>query len=82
MVATPEPQQYHTYSSVSRDTSDASKPVDFGIQISRPVDHAETQTHEMFAHACAAEKNSVLRLSFKEKVLQNDKSVRNFQDMA
>lgn len=34
-----------------------------------------------FAHACAAEKNSVLRLSFKEKVLQSDKSVRKYTGM-
>ncbi|KAK3887989.1 hypothetical protein Pcinc_007948 [Petrolisthes cinctipes] len=67
LIATPEPHRDHTYSSVSRDTTDASEPVDFGMQISQPVCHAETQTHEMFAHACAAEKNSVLRLSFKEK---------------
>ncbi|KAK3892503.1 hypothetical protein Pcinc_003734 [Petrolisthes cinctipes] len=69
LIATPEPHRDHTYSSVSRDTTDASEPVDFGMQISQPVCHAETQTHEMFAHACAAEKNSVLRLSFKEKLL-------------
>ncbi|KAK3893458.1 hypothetical protein Pcinc_002721 [Petrolisthes cinctipes] len=78
LIATPEPHRDHTYSSVSRDTTDASEPVDFGMQISQPVCHAETQTHEMFAHACAAEKNSVLRLSFKEKVLQSDKSVRKY----
>ncbi|KAK4294817.1 hypothetical protein Pmani_032575 [Petrolisthes manimaculis] len=47
LIATPEPRQDHTYSSVSRDTTDASEPVDFGMQKSQPVDHAETQTHEM-----------------------------------
>lgn len=34
-----------------------------------------------FAHACAAEKRTVLRLSFKETILQSDQSVRKYTGM-